>query len=184
MRYLLLATHYREKVNFTFRSVESAAAALDRIDGVRFRLSSATVADAAKNEVADAIEELESGFAAALADDLNLSQALSSLFVFVRQLNKSIEAGDLGTGDKERVGSAWRRLDAVLGVLQKEDWDSSTKESEGGWTDAEIDDLVRQRSEARSRSDYAEADRVRDLLGDGGVVIEDLRDGVRWKRSS
>ena len=72
-------------------------------------------------------------------------------------------------------------MDRVLGVLHEEDW-AAEEASSTGISDSEIEDLVRQRTQARASADYEEADRIRDRLQDEGVVIEDLRDGARWKR--
>lgn len=183
VRYLLLATHYREKVNFTFESVESAAKALGRVDELRFRLTNAREGKASHARVETAARQLVEQFDDALADDLNLSAALGAVHTFVRTVNTGIEADEVGPGDKARVAEALLRVDQVLGVLHHEDWSPASGSSVAGeLSDPEIEELVARRTAARARKDYAEADRVRDLLAKAGVVIEDLRDRVRWKR--
>ncbi len=182
VRYEFLSTHYRDKLNFTFRGVQAAATALGRIDELRFRLRSSPENERGQPEIADSVEALETGFGTALADDLNLSAALGAVHSFTRQVNIAIEKGSIGAGDKERVGDALRRVDGVLGVLHQEDWATEEPRDAGGLADSEIEDLIRQRTEARARADYSEADRIRDRLQEEGVVIEDLRDGARWKR--
>jgi cysteinyl-tRNA synthetase len=187
VRYLFLSVHYRHQLNFTFRSLENAAAALRRVDEMFFRLGSAKEATES-SRVERPVADLEEEFSAALADDLNLSAALAAVHTFIRDVNSTIEANTLGAGDKARVDAAMRRVDEVLGVLFSEEWAPSVGQADevqpmSGLGDIEIEDLIVERSAARGRRDWAEADRIRDLLKEEGVVIEDLREGARWKRT-
>jgi cysteinyl-tRNA synthetase len=187
VRYLFLSVHYRHQLNFTFRSLENAAAALRRVDEMFFRLGSGKeVTESSRVEKPAA--DLEEAFSAALADDLNLSAALGAVHTFIRDVNSTIEANTLGAGDKARVDAAMRRVDEVLGVLFSEEWAPSVGQTDeaqptSGLGDIEIEELVVERSAARGRRYWAEADRIRDLLKEEGVVIEDLREGTRWKRT-
>ena len=187
VRYLFLSVHYRHQLNFTFRSVENAAAALRRVDEMFFRLANAEEGTE-PSRVAEQVSGLEEEFSAALADDLNLSAALAAMHTFLREVNSTIEANTLGAGDKARVEAAMRRVNEVLGVLFSEEWTSSAEEPDespaaGGLGDTAIEELVLERSAARGRRDWAAADRIRDLLKEEGVVIEDLREGARWKKT-
>ncbi len=180
VRYVFLATHYRQQLNFTFDSVAAAGAALKRIDDMRFRLESAPESGEPSAEVAAAASRLAEDFAAALADDLNASAALAAVFRLVREVNKVIEDGDLGAGDHQRVTDALAGVDAVLGVLDPADW--QPQEAAGGLADDEIEALLVQRQEARKARDFAAADAIRDRLQDQGIVIEDTPRGPRWRR--
>jgi cysteinyl-tRNA synthetase len=184
LRYLYLSVHYRQKLNFTFPSLEAAGGALARIDEMRFRLGHATESaeGAGASRVAAAADTLGTDFAAALADDLNTSKALAAVFAFVKAVNVAIEAG-LGAGDKARVEEALASADRVLGVLDPAAWDDAGAGEGDGGDDAEIDELVRRRDEARAARDWAEADRLRDELTERGIVVEDTPQGARWKRS-
>jgi cysteinyl-tRNA synthetase len=178
LRYLFLSVHYRQKLNFTFDSLEAAGRALARVDEMRFRVESAEEHGDGHSRVADAAAGLERDFADALADDLNVSKALAALFGFVKDVNKAVEDG-LIEGDRERVFEALGRADRVLGVLDPAEW----ADADGaGEDDAEIEELVRRRDEARSARDFAEADRLRDELAERGIVLEDTPRGTRWKR--
>ncbi len=208
IRYLFLSVHYRKKLNFTFEGLDAAAAALAKVDEMRFRLShaSGTVGDAveASDEsfpvsdaagasagrseqsaptVAALCETLHADFAAALADDLNTSKALAALFAFVKAVNVTIEGGSLKSGDKERVEAALADIDTVLGVLDPDEWGSAGEVHESdGPADEEISAWVEERQAARTAKDFARADELRDRLDAAGIVLEDTPQGTRWKR--
>ena len=187
LRHLFLSVHYRQKLNFTFQSLEAAAGALRRVDEMRFRVAHAGgSAEADRSDpdpgLAASVARLESGFAAALADDLNVAAALGALFVFVKEVNVAVEEGRLGAGDDERVFAALADVDRVLGVLDPSEWSEVDRAAEGGLADGELDELVRRREQARADRDWAEADRLRDELAAAGVVLEDTPQGTRWKR--
>jgi cysteinyl-tRNA synthetase len=180
VRYLFLSVHYRQKLNFTFESVAAAGAALRRVDDLRFRLAHARES-AESSTVAAAAETLERDFAAALAEDLNLSAALAAVHTFVRQVNVALADHGLAPGDRERVEEALRWADRVLDVLDAEAW--AQEPAPAAQSDDEIDALVEARTEARRQRDFAAADRIRDELLERGIVIEDTPDGPRWKRA-
>jgi cysteinyl-tRNA synthetase len=179
IRYLFLSVHYRQKLNFTFDSLEAAGKALARIDEMRFRVEHAAEGEDGESRVAAPAERLARDLAAALADDLNTSKALATLFGFVKEVNVAVEEG-LAEGDRARVLHALAAADRVLGVLDPADWGGG--EAGAGAGDEEIESLVRRREEARAARDWAEADRIRDELAGRGVVLEDTPQGTRWKR--
>ncbi len=179
VRYLFLSVHYRQKLNFTFESLEAAGKALERLDEMRFRVEHAAEGGAGESRVAGPAGRLRRDFAAALADDLNASKALAALFGFVKEVNVAVEEG-LAEGDRQRALDALDDVDRVLGVLDPAGWRPEAGDGADG--DAEIEDLVRRREEARAARDWAEADRIRDQLSGRGVVLEDTPQGTRWKR--
>ena len=181
MRYLLLATHYRKKLNFTFEGLDDAAHALARVDQMRFRLEHARERDAGDPALPALCDRALEDFTAALADDLNAAGALGPLFTFVKAVNVAIEEGRLARGDKARVRAALARMDEVLAVLDPALWESGADEAAGP-ADEEIAALVAERQSARAARDFDRADRVRDRLAALGVVVEDTPDGPRWKR--
>jgi len=179
LRYLFLATHYRQRLNFSFEALKAAGAALKRIDEMRFRLAHATETEAPHEDVEQAARRLTDDFTAAVADDLNSSAALGAVFQFVKEVNKAIEDGRLGHGDRQRAVDALARVDQVLGVLDPAAW----QEAAGGHGDDEIERKVRERQEARERRDFAASDRLRDELQALGVLVEDTPQGPRWRRA-
>lgn len=179
IRYLILSVHYRQKLNFTFESLDGASGALRRIDEMRFRLGHATEKGEPDDRLAESIDRACRDFAASLADDLNVAAALAALFTFVKEVNVAIEEGRIGEGDKRRVEDTLADLDRVLGVLDPAAWPADGEEDADK---EEIDRMVREREEARQRRDFKEADRLRNELTARGIILEDTPQGTRWKR--
>jgi cysteinyl-tRNA synthetase len=180
IRYLFLSVHYRQKLNFTFESLDAAAGALRRVDEMRFRLGHAVETGEPNATVAAAIERLRRDFTASVADDLNAAAALSALFIFVKEVNLAVEEARIGDGDRQRIAAALADVDRVLGVLDPADWPAA--EAASGPSEEEIERRIQERLEARKRRDFAASDRIRDELAAQGVILEDTPQGTRWKR--
>ena len=178
LRYLFLSVHYRQKLNFTFDSLDGASGALRRVDEMRFRLQHAEEKGGPDPRLAESADRLRRDFAAGLADDLNVAVALASLFAFVKDVNVAIEEGRIGAGDKQRVTDALAAVDQVLGVLDATAWDTGASDDDS----AEIERLIQERNDARQRRDFATSDRVRNELSARGIILEDTPQGTRWKR--
>lgn len=169
IRWVLLATHYRQPNNFTFDAVDAAEQSLRRIRDFRLRLKD-VYGDG--EDAADAIEAAESAFGAALDDDLNISAALAVVFDFIRDTNKLIDENRLSAQGARNVEALLDRLDTVTGLFGGGDEEAPQ----------EILDKVNERQQARRSKDFARADAIRNELAAAGWIIEDTPDGPRVKR--
>jgi cysteinyl-tRNA synthetase len=177
LRYLMLSTHYRKQLKFSWDTLDQAEESLRRLSDFIERLDRVSV-QGTHTDVTSKVAVTESQFAAALEQDLNTAGALGTMFDLVRALNAAIDTGGLGTGDVPAVKGAFDRFDQVLGVLslrRHEDQQASLPVEE-------IERLMGARQDARKRRDFAEGDRIRQELLTKGIVLEDLPTGTRWKR--
>jgi len=170
IRLVLLTGHYRAPLDWNEDVVTDAKKKLDRLYGALRELG----------EVAPAVGvTAPAAFIEALEDDLNTPMALAALFELAREANKATEVAD-----KARIKAQLLDAAALLGLLQKghEHWFSQAPaQAEGGLDAAAIEALLAQRTAARAAKNWAESDRIRDLLKDKGVLIEDSKDGMRWR---
>ena len=173
LRLALISVHYRAGLNHSDESLAASAAALDRLDALVAALGTYREDRADDATLTEALGAARAAFGAALDDDLNVSAALGAVFDLVRELNRRIERRTLSTADAGRALAALRDLDQVLGVLPEEP----------AGLDNETDALLRDRAVARDAHDWAESDRLRDELAARGVIVEDTRDGQRWRRA-
>src|SRR5688572_10622382 len=177
LRYLLLSTHYRKQLKFSWDAMTQAEEALRRLADFVERLDRVT-ASGVHPDIAAKVSAAEAQFKEAMEQDLNTAGALGAMFELVRVLNAAIDSNELGTGDVPVVKAAFDRFDLVLGVLALR----RQEDSQTALPPDEIDRLVSARQEARKRRDFAEGDRIRQQLLDAGIVLEDGPAGTRWKR--
>ena len=173
VRYLLLSTHYRQPLNFTFDSLAAAGEGLQRLYDFLDNVTSSTLKTATPNpDVARAVETVQSRFEDALDDDLNMSPALGALFEFVREVNRAMTKQKLSYEDGRVILDTMDRFDTVLGVLKRQ---TDT-------VDAHVEALMAEREEARRQKNWARSDEIREQLSDMGIVLEDTSKGTKWKR--
>ena len=170
VRYLLLATHYRQQLNFTFKGVEAAANSVERLQETVRNLKNAKGTE--KKEIDLLIETSRKSFESAMDDDLNLSEALAAVFEFVREVNKHIETG-IGKKNSGDALSLMQDFNEVLGVI---DFD------EDAGISREQLEMVELREKLRKEGKFAEADELRDKLKTQGIALDDTSEGIKWKR--
>jgi len=177
LRYLLLSSHYRKQLNFTWAGMDQAEEAIGRIMNCLTRLETAS-GEGEHVSVAGAIATARAGFAAALESDLNTAGALGAVFDFVRDVNAAIDAKEMSAGDAARVRDAFDAFDRVLGVVALR----RAEDAQPPVPVEEIEQLIEERKAARARRDFAAADGIRVSLADRGILLEDSPQGTRWKR--
>jgi cysteinyl-tRNA synthetase len=177
IRYLLVSVRYRKQLNFTFDGLKDASASLDRIKDFIFRLRAAKLPPGSNSKTANSISTAGEQFEKAMDDDLNTSAALAALFDLIRECNVALISGELQEDDRAVILKWFETVDQRLGVIPPmEQLVQGDKEVE------EIETLVAKRNEARRNRDFAMSDRIRQELLDRGVLIEDTKEGTRWRR--
>jgi cysteinyl-tRNA synthetase len=205
IRMLLISVPYRQQLNFTFEGLQAETIAVERLRTFRERIAgtkwvAAPAADGGGSEIRAVARETKAKFLAALADDLNTAEARAAIFEMVRFVNGRADAGQFFESDKAEVLDALTQFDRVFGVLEDQDaeWTRFTldwAEREGkldqaspellatrGVTDEKIQALVEERDQAKRRRDFKRADTIRNELAGMGILLEDSKDGTRWKR--
>ncbi|MBN2566981.1 cysteine--tRNA ligase [Candidatus Woesearchaeota archaeon] len=171
IRYLLLATHYKVPLNFT---EDGLAAAESTVKKFRDFLTNLDAAHGTGAKGTDAlVREADTGFRNAMDDDLSISEALAAVFSFMKGVNKLLQDGKLSKADAKEVRAQMERFDIVLGIL---DFEEVT-------IGAAVEALIEEREKARVARDWKTADRIRDELKEKGIILEDGKTGVRWKRA-
>jgi cysteinyl-tRNA synthetase len=207
IRMALVSVPYRHQLNFTFDGLKDATAAIDRLrtfkqrmTGTKWPAGLSQESRGIDDEAAQAAATAKSNFRAALADDLNTAEARAAIFEMVRTINTRADSGNLLQADIPAILDVLAEFDSVFDVIEDGDAELTRKALE--WareagrmaevapellaaqsvSDAEIESLVGERTAAKKARNFARADQIRAELAEKGVVIEDSKDGVRWKR--
>jgi cysteinyl-tRNA synthetase len=170
--FLIAGAHYRTKLRLSEDGLHAAAEQVRRLrelQGRLARLEPPAIDDAGLVARASRARER---YRAALDDDLNLAQGLGHLFELVREANTALDTGAVGAAGRDALLAALADADAHLDVLA----------TEAEHLDAEVEGLIAERDQARRERNFAAADELRDRLRARGVVLEDTREGVRWRR--
>ena len=169
IRYSLLSTHYRQSHNFTLEGLAAAEAAVQRLVDFKGNLKNADGADTpVEGFIAQARQQFEEG----MDDDLNISLGLAAIFEFVREVNRLLADRKLSRENAQTVMLAMQEFDRVLGLLREDDTAIGV----------EVEGMVQERERARTRRDFATADRLRGEITALGYVVEDTPQGPRIKR--
>jgi cysteinyl-tRNA synthetase len=175
IRYLLASVPYRKPLNFTFDGVKSAATAIDRLRNFKLRLEAGSFAEGAGERLTARAAEAAQAFTDGMDDDLNTAEALAAVFEYVRDANSAMDAGEFRRGDVAGALGFLERFDSVFDVLKPAG-------HAGELTGAQVEEKIAERDAARKARDFPRADRIRRELLEQGIVLEDTKSGVRWKR--
>ena len=200
IRLLLISVPYRHQMNFTFESLEESKNAIERLRTFHQRMLKGDFADGLNADVATATAKAAHDYSDALASDLNTAEAKAAIFELVRAANSSADAGTLRSGNVTEILAVLAQFDGVFAILQDNDAAITRAaltwaEAEGrigeaapellttlSFSDADIDALVAEGTQAKKSRNFARADAIRNDLLTKGILIEDSKDGVRWKR--
>ncbi|HEY1894841.1 MAG TPA: cysteine--tRNA ligase [Terracidiphilus sp.] len=200
IRLALISVPYRHQLNFTFESLTEATNAIDRLRTFHERLAQGNFAAGENEDLQVAAKKARVEYMAALANDLNTAEARAPIFELIRLSNTAIDQGKFFAGDRDAVLGVLSGFDSVFDVIEDRDAEPTRHAVE--WaersgrlgdvapellarqslTDEAIDTLVAERTQAKKHRNFARADQIRKELAEKGVLLEDSKDGVRWKR--
>ncbi len=200
IRLALVSVPYRHQFNFTFDGLTEATSAIERLRTFYERLTTGTFAAGENSALQEAAKKAQAEYMEALANDLNTAEARAPIFELVRAANTAIDQGQFFAADRDAILPVLKDFDAVFDVLEDRDAEPTRRalkwaEQAGrmdevapeliarqSLTDAAIEALVAERTQAKKQRNFARADQIRNELAEKGVVLEDSKDGVRWKR--
>ncbi|HYM41034.1 MAG TPA: cysteine--tRNA ligase [Thermoplasmata archaeon] len=178
LRFFFLNAHYRSPIDFSPEAVEEAGRSYERLLEATRNLEAAlrSPPDNGRGDAAleAATARVRSAFDRAMSDDFNTREAIAAIFEYARELNRGIQAG-AGRRALEDAKAAFDGFAQVLGLF-------GGRGGGAGIDAKQLDAMIARREDARKRKDFATADGIRKQLADLGIVLEDTRDGVRWKR--
>jgi len=199
IRYLLSSVPHTRQLNFTFDGLKQAAHSVERLRNFESRIRAGKFAEGKSDTVSQVVKKAQAGFRAGLEDDLNTAEALAAVFEMVREVNTLADAGEMRSGNTEEVMGVLRAFDEIFDVLR--DDDAAKSRDAINWAraagklipgqdaasghhiaDDEIEKLIAERNAAKKSRDFARSDAIRKQLSDAGILLEDTKDGVRWKR--
>jgi cysteinyl-tRNA synthetase len=203
IRYLLTSVPYRNQLNFTFDGLKQAAVSVERLRNFRQRLTAGTFAPGGTVEMQSLAKETIDRMKASLEDDLNTAQAQAAIFEMVRRVNAALDAQGLKQEDVPAILSVLEKFDEVFAVLKDDDapkmkqvfdWaptegreqDISAELREavqsGQLSDADIEKKIAEMEAARNARNFKVSDAIRAEFTGAGILIENTKDGVRWRR--
>jgi len=175
VRYLLASVPYRKKLNFTFDGLKAAATSIDRVRNYKLRLETDSFRDGTNPALEERATAALKAFDDGLDDDLNTAEALAAAFEYIRDTNTAMDSGEFLKGNIETAQAFLARFDCIFDVIRP-----STRA--GGLSDADVEGLIAERKAAKAARDFKRSDEIRAQLAEQGIVLEDTKEGVRWKR--
>jgi len=203
IRWLLTQVPYRNQLNFTFDGLKSAASSVEKLRNFRFRLTSTQFPAGATPQMAQLADETIAQMKSALENDLNTAEAQAAMFDMLRKANTALDAAEVRQDDVKPLLQALEKFDEIFGVLKDDDqpkmkaildWARSEgREKEvspelleitgsAQLTDEQVNQKVARMQAARNARKFKESDALRAELTAAGIIVENTKDGVRWRR--
>jgi cysteinyl-tRNA synthetase len=203
IRWLLTQVPYRNQLNFTFEGLKSAASSVEKLRNFKFRLTSTQFAAGGNAAMAQLANETITGLKNALDDDLNTAEAQAAIFDMVRKANAALDAGELRKDDVPHLLGALGKFDEIFDVLNDDDqlkmkavldWartegrekgiSSELQEFAGAaqLSDEQVNQKISEMEAARKSRNFKSSDSLRAELIAAGIIVENTKDGVRWRR--
>jgi cysteinyl-tRNA synthetase len=203
IRWLLTQVPYRNQLNFTFDGLKSAASSVEKLRNFRFRLTSTQFPAGASAAMAQLADETVAQMKAALDDDLNTAQAQAAMFDMLRKANTALDAAEVRQDDVKPLLAALEKFDEIFGVLKDDDqpkmkaileWaraEGREKEispelleiaASAQLADEQVNQKLAEMETARKARNFKESDAIRTELTAAGIMVENTKDGVRWRR--
>lgn len=173
IRYFLLSVPYRKQLNFTFDALKGAEKTVESLRDFQARLTEAKPEPGMNEELHQATLRAAAEFEAGMDDDLNTSVALAAVHNLTREVNTALARRRIRLDNQNELLELLKRFDSVLNIFG---------EHQREMVDSEVQALIDERQEARRRREFARGDEIRDQLAARGIILEDTKDGVRWKR--
>jgi cysteinyl-tRNA synthetase len=195
IRLLLASVPYRKQLNFTMDGLRSMASGVERLRNFKLRLETGKFEPGANTKMKELADYTVKSMREALEDDLNTAAALAAIFDLVRDANAAADRGEVKKDDVAVLLGALEKFEEVFDVLRDDDaekvravqeWAKSQGKEVASarptLADAEVDALIAERQAARKAKNFKRSDELRDQLASAGIVVEDTKDGMRWKR--
>jgi cysteinyl-tRNA synthetase len=173
IRYFLLSVPHNKQLNFTFDALAGAERTVASLRDFRARLSEAKTEPGTNEKLSETAARALQEFEAGMDDDFNTSIALAAIHNLSREVNTALARKHVKAENQQELLALIDRFDTVLNIFGKQQREM---------LDSEIQSLINDRQEARRRRDFGRADEIRDELASRGIILEDTKDGVRWKR--
>jgi cysteinyl-tRNA synthetase len=203
IRFLLASVPYRHQLNFTFDGLQQAATSVERLRNFQLRLTSGKFAEGSNLSMTSLASETSKRLRDVLDDDLNTAQAQAAIFDMIRMANAAIDSGDMRKDDLQPLLAALHQFDEIFAVLNDDDTPKMQRalewaKAEGhekdispelldilrstALSDEQINQNIAEMKAARDARDFARSDLIRGELTAAGILVEQTKDGVRWRR--
>jgi cysteinyl-tRNA synthetase len=203
IRWLLTQVPYRNQLNFTFDGLNAAASSVEKLRNFRFRLTSTQFPAGSNPAMAQLAEETIAKMKSALDDDLNTAEAQAAMFDMLRKVNTALDAAEAHQDDVKPLLGALEQFDEIFGVLKDDDqvkmkaildWartEGREKEispellevaGSAQLSDEQINQKLAEMDAARKARKFKESDAIRAELVGASIIVENTKDGVRWRR--